>query len=116
MIVVAPKDLETFLRAILPILSSLMLFRAGLPDRAICGRHHFTAPKVRPRTSCFWLNQPRMTIGAMAMVDAADSLAQNRPCGLEKEAMKAVSGAASVVVSRIVQKDSFQARMMFNSM
>ena len=29
--------------------------------------------------------------------------------------MKAVSGAALVVVSRIVQKDSFQARMMLRS-
>ena len=41
-------------------------------------------------------------IGAMASVEAAESFAQNRPCGLEKEAMKAVSGAALVVVSRIV--------------
>lgn len=40
----------------------------------------------------------------MAMTEAADSLAQNRPCGDEKLAMKAVSGAAFVVVSRIVQK------------
>ena len=44
---------------------------------------HFTAPKVRPRTSCRWLNQPRTRIGAIAMVEAADSLAQNRPSGLE---------------------------------
>ena len=36
---------------------------------------YFTAPKVRPRTSCFWLNQPRIRIGAMAMVEAALSLA-----------------------------------------
>jgi hypothetical protein len=36
---------------------------------------YFTAPKVRPRTSCFWLNQPRIRIGAMAMVEAAESLA-----------------------------------------
>ena len=46
-------------------------------------------------------------IGAIASVEAADSLAQNRPCGDENEAMKAVSGAALVVVSRIVQKASF---------
>jgi hypothetical protein len=44
---------------------------------------YFTAPKVRPRTSCFWLNQPRIRIGAMAMVEAALSLAKNRPSGLE---------------------------------
>ncbi len=36
---------------------------------------YFTAPKVRPRTSCFWLNQPMIRIGAMAMVEAAESLA-----------------------------------------
>ena len=35
----------------------------------------------------------------MANVDAAESLAQNRPCGLLNEAMKAESGAAFVVVS-----------------
>jgi hypothetical protein len=46
----------------------------------------------------------------------ADSLAQNRPCGLENEAMKAVSGAALVVERRIVQNASFQARMMLSSM
>ena len=38
-------------------------------------RSYFTAPKVRPRTSCFWLNQPTIRIGAMAMVEAAESLA-----------------------------------------
>src|SRR5688572_31235764 len=76
---------------------------------------YFTAPKVRPRTSCFWLNQPMIRIGAMASVEAADSFAQNSPCGLENELMKAVSGAASVVVRRIVQNASFQARMMFKS-
>ena len=54
-------------------------------------------------------------IGAIAMTEAADSLAQNRPCGLEKLAMKAVSGAALGVVSRIVQKLSFQARMTLSS-
>ena len=47
------------------------------------GLPYFTAPKVRPRTSCFWLNQPMIRIGAMAMVDAALSLAKNNPSGLE---------------------------------
>src|SRR5690554_5090463 len=42
-------------------------------------RHHFTAPKVRPRTSCFWLNQPMSRMGAMASREAAESLARNRP-------------------------------------
>ncbi len=47
------------------------------------GVHHFTAPKVRPCTSCFWLNQPKTTMGPIAMKDAADNLAQNKPSGLE---------------------------------
>ncbi|BAR60443.1 hypothetical protein ACVIWV_004552 [Bradyrhizobium diazoefficiens] len=44
---------------------------------------YFTAPKVSPRTSCFWLNQPRTRMGAIASVEAADSFAQNSPSGLE---------------------------------
>ncbi len=48
-------------------------------DRA----HYFTAPNVRPRTSCFCANQPSTRMGAMAMVEAAESLAQNKPSGLE---------------------------------
>ncbi len=44
---------------------------------------YFTAPNVRPRTSWRCENQPITRIGAMASVDAADSLAQNRPSGLE---------------------------------
>ena len=52
---------------------------------------YFTAPKVRPCTSCFWLNQPNTMIGAIASSDAADSLAQNRPSGLEYDAISAAS-------------------------
>ena len=44
---------------------------------------HLTAPKVKPRTSCFCENQPRMRIGAMASVEAAESLAQKYPSGAE---------------------------------
>ena len=44
---------------------------------------YLTAPKVRPRTSCFCENQPRMRIGAMASVEAADSFAQKKPSGAE---------------------------------
>src|SRR6202034_3004084 len=61
-------------------------------------RDHLTAPKVKPRTSCFCENQPRMRMGAMARVDAAESLAQKNPSGAEKEAMKAGNGAALEVV------------------
>ncbi len=46
-------------------------------------RDHLTAPKVKPRTSCFCENQPRMRIGAMASVEAAESLAQKNPSGAE---------------------------------
>ena len=55
-------------------------------------------------------------IGATARVEAAESFAQNSPSGLEYEAMKAVSGAASDVVRLSVQKASFQARITFKSM
>src|ERR1700712_5270095 len=44
---------------------------------------YLTAPNVRPCTSCFWLNQPNTTMGAMASPEAADNLDQNRPSGLE---------------------------------
>ena len=27
-------------------------------------QYYFTAPKVRPRTSCFWVSQPSTMIGA----------------------------------------------------
>src|SRR5262245_55544152 len=48
----------------------------------------------------------------MAIVDAAESLAQNKPSGAEKEAMKAVSGAACSVVRLRLQNASFQHRMI----
>ena len=51
----------------------------------------------------------------MASVEAAESLAQNRPCGDEKLEMKAVSGAALEAVRLMVQNASFQARMMLSS-
>jgi hypothetical protein len=38
-------------------------------------RPYFTAPKVSPRTSCFCENQPMTRMGAMAMTEAAESLA-----------------------------------------
>jgi hypothetical protein len=44
---------------------------------------YLTAPKVNPRTSCFCVNHPSTMIGATARNDAAESLAQKRPSGLE---------------------------------
>ncbi len=49
----------------------------------LSGGAHFTAPNDRPRTSCFWLIQPKIRMGAQARVETAESLAQNRPSGLE---------------------------------
>ena len=54
---------------------------------SLTGAGYLTAPKVRPRTICFWVIQPKIRIGAMASVEAAESLAQNSPSGLEKDAM-----------------------------
>src|SRR3982750_3651454 len=72
---------------------------------------HFTAPNVSPCTSCRWLNQPNTSIGATAIVEAADSLAKNRPSGLENDAMNAVSGAAPAEVRFRLQNASFQHRI-----
>ena len=47
-----------------------------------------TAPNVSPRTSCFWLNHPKTIIGIIAITEAAESLAQNKPSGLENDAIK----------------------------
>ena len=51
----------------------------------------------------------------MAMVEAAESLAQKSPSGLENEAMNAVSGAAFAAVRFRLQKASFQERMIAKS-
>ena len=51
----------------------------------------------------------------MASSDAAESLAQNRPSGLENEAMNAVSGRACVAVRLMLQNASFQHRMIDSS-
>ena len=44
-------------------------------DATHVGLLYLTAPKVSPRTSCFWLNQPMTRMGAMASIEAAESLA-----------------------------------------
>jgi hypothetical protein len=48
-----------------------------------CRSAYFTAPKVSPWTSCFWVSQPSTIMGATASKEAAESLAKNRPSGLE---------------------------------
>src|SRR5215212_5723888 len=76
---------------------------------------YFTAPNVSPRTSWRWLIHPKTRMGAIATVDAADSLAQNSPSGAENDAMNVVSGAALEVVRFRLQKASFQHRMIDKS-
>src|ERR1700679_2665136 len=70
---------------------------------------YLTAPKVRPCTSCFWLNQPNTTMGAMASTEAAESLAQNSPSGLEYDAISAASVPALAAVRLSDQNASFHA-------
>ena len=54
-------------------------------------------------------------IGAMARSEAAESFAQKRPSGLEKDAINAVSGRACVAVRLMLQNASFQHRMIERS-
>ena len=46
------------------------------------------------------------------MVEAADSLAQNKPWLLAKDAIKAVRGAEFAADKVILQKDSFQQKII----
>ncbi|EAU67861.1 conserved hypothetical protein [Stigmatella aurantiaca DW4/3-1] len=78
-------------------------------------KNYLTAPKVRPRTSCFCEPHPITMMGAQARVETAESLAQKRPSGLEKEATSALRGAAWVVVRFSDQNASFQLRMRASS-
>src|SRR6185312_15112084 len=66
----------------------------AIADQRELAWRHLTAPNVRQRTSCFCDSQPTIRIGATASSEAADSLAQNNPSGLEYDAMNTVSGAA----------------------
>src|SRR6516162_4603390 len=50
-------------------------------------------------------------MGATASSDAAESLAQNSPSGLEYEAINTVRGAALALVRLRLQNASFQAKM-----
>ena len=64
---------------------------------------YFTAPKVKPWTSCFWQNHPNTTMGPTAAVDTADKRPKNNPSGALFPSMSLESVAASIVVSRTVQ-------------
>ena len=54
-------------------------------------------------------------MGAIAMIDAAESFAQNCPSGLEYSEMKKLSGAAYLLVRLSDQNASFHARMRLSS-
>src|SRR4249920_2493164 len=76
---------------------------------------YLTAPKVSPCTSCFWLNQPTTMIGAMAISEAADNLAQNNPSGLEYEPISVASVPALAELRLSDQKASFQLSTKHNN-
>ena len=64
------------------ILADLLEFDAAHVGNLHSGPEaYFTAPNVKPRTSCFCENQPRMRMGAIASTDAAESSAQKSPSG-----------------------------------
>src|SRR2546427_11631975 len=67
---------------------------------------YLTAPKVMPCTSCFWLNQPNTTMGAMAISEAAESLAQNSPSGLAYEAISVASVPATLIATYADRKST----------
>src|SRR5215213_10588964 len=74
---------------------------------------YFTAPIERPRTSWRWEIQPRMTTGAIAIVLAAESLAQNNPSDVMNFCMKSGTVAALSVATRLTaKKNSFQAKII----
>jgi hypothetical protein len=93
----SPNDLRTLVSSILPIGSSLHRAEGQAADQLLLAE----PAKDQDRQD--------------GHGEAAESFAQNRPCGLPNEAMKADSGAALVVVSTMVQNASFQARMTFSS-
>jgi hypothetical protein len=59
---------------------------------------HFTAPKVRPRTSCFWLNQPRIRIGSDGHGRSRREFRVEQALRRRKAGDEGRSGAALVVV------------------
>src|SRR5882672_2192463 len=87
--------------------------------RNLCVRfsiaRYFTAPNVSPCTSCFWLNQPNTTIGAIAISDAADNLAQNSPSELEYDAIKVASVPARAELRLSDQNASFHENTRHNN-
>src|SRR5262245_51276099 len=72
---------------------------------------HLTAPNVRPRTSERCASQPARITGAIAIVDAADILAKNRPSLVWKPDMKTGSVPVFAAVRFTASRNSFQLKM-----
>src|SRR6266542_1239694 len=83
------------------------------PGRLVVGdgSHFFTSPRESPRTSHFWAIQPAMMTGRTAMVEAAESRAQNRPSLVMKPTRNTGTVAALVAVRLTAKKNSFHAKM-----
>src|SRR5260370_16106849 len=75
-------------------------------------RHsYFTAPKVRPRTRCFWSANVKTRIGKTAIVPTAIYSPQARPIELEKPARYTGRGAALLGVTPMAKRTSFQLKI-----
>src|SRR5215217_8369135 len=74
---------------------------------------YLTAPIDSPRTSWRCETHPRMTTGAIAIVLAAESFAQNRPSEVMNFCMKSGTvDACSVATKLTAKKNSFQEKMI----
>src|SRR4029453_9856136 len=74
-------------------------------------RIHFTAPMVRPRTSCFCAIPPASSTGRQAIVAAAESRAQKSPSLVMKPTRNTGTVAARDEVRLTAKKNSFQAKI-----
>src|SRR5439155_12412703 len=82
-----------------------------LASRLVVRGLHFTAPKVRPRTSERWASQPARITGATASVEAADIFAQNSPSLVMKLEMKTGNVPEFALVRFTASRNSFQLKI-----
>src|SRR5215470_17652620 len=77
-----------------------------------CRDHPFSAPKVRPRTMCFWTKNAITSTGSVMMVDAAVRPPQFRESYETK--LKMATGSVRVVLPAITSEKMklFQDEMM----
>src|SRR5260370_1931171 len=75
-------------------------------------RHsYFTAPKVRPRTRCFWSANVKARIGKTAIVPTAIYSPQARPIELEKPARYTGRVPPLLRASSMASSNSFQLQL-----